>query len=175
MRMVRCFGKRYFLNLPYRASGFSYRSPFLHGGCHRLGSPFQAMTNKPLIWQAPSPDGWLFGYRHPDPNTPFLVRITGCSNRNRSLPRSCPRVASISREAHHAITVSYGQGSRSGWHPFQLIISAKVITGKVSGKAFQEFFRMISAPPAGLVIIQAEGRQSVISVSIHPHIRLEVL
>ncbi len=53
----------------------------------------------------------------------------------------------------------------------QLIVTAEAITGKVSGKPFQEFLRMISAP-AGLVIIQADRRQPVISGSIQPHIRL---
>ena len=53
----------------------------------------------------------------------------------------------------------------------QLIVTAEAIAGKVSGKPFQEFLRMISAP-AGLVIIQADRRQPVISGSIQPHIRL---
>ena len=43
----------------------------------------------------------------------------------------------------------------------QLIITAKTIAGKVSGKPFQEFFRMISAT-AGLVIIQTDRRQIII-------------
>ena len=45
---------------------------------------------------------------------------------------------------------------------FQLIVTAEAIAGKVSGKPFQEFFRMISAP-AGLVIIQTDRRQPIIS------------
>ena len=111
-----------------------------------------------------------FRYRHPDPHTPFPVRITGCSNRNRSLPESYPGISSISREVHHASTVSYGKAAAAD-DILQLIITAKAITGKVPGKTFQEFFRMISAP-AGLVIIQADRRQPVISGSIQPHIRL---
>ena len=53
----------------------------------------------------------------------------------------------------------------------QLIVTAEAITGKVSGKPFQEFLRMISAP-AGLVIIQADRWQPVISGAIQPHIGL---
>lgn len=54
---------------------------------------------------------------------------------------------------------------------FQLIITGKAIARKVSRKPFQEFFRMISAP-AGLVIIQADWRQPVVSGAIQPHIGL---
>ena len=75
---------------PYMASGFSHRSPLWPDGFRQLGSRFQAMTSKPPIWQAPSQGAWLSVYRHPDPHTPFPVRITGCSNRNQSLPESYP-------------------------------------------------------------------------------------
>ena len=53
----------------------------------------------------------------------------------------------------------------------QLIVTAEAIAGKVSGKPFQEFFRMISAS-AGLVIIQTDRRQPVISRAIQLHIGL---
>ena len=54
---------------------------------------------------------------------------------------------------------------------FQLIITTKAITGKVSGKILQKLFCMIAAP-AGLVIIQPNWRQLIISGAIQPHIRL---
>lgn len=53
----------------------------------------------------------------------------------------------------------------------QLIVTVEAITGKVPGESFQEFFRMISAP-AGLVIIQTDRRQPVISGAIQSHIGL---
>ena len=55
----------------------------------------------------------------------------------------------------------------------QLIVTAEAITGKVPGESFQEFFRMVSAP-AGLIIIQTDRRQPVISGAIQPHIELEL-
>lgn len=110
MRLLQCHGTgsfsfllhrdgRYFLrycsiwstghpagNSPYMASGFSHRSPLWPDSFHQLASGFQAMTSKPPIWQAPFQYVWLSGFRHPDPRTPFPVRITGYSNRNQFLP-----------------------------------------------------------------------------------------
>ena len=53
----------------------------------------------------------------------------------------------------------------------QLIVTAEAITGKVPGESFQEFFRMVSAP-AGLIIIQTDRRQPVISGAIQLYIGL---
>ena len=53
----------------------------------------------------------------------------------------------------------------------QFIVTTEAITGKVPGESFQEFFRMVSAP-AGLIIIQTDRRQPVISGAIQPHIGL---
>ena len=52
---------------------------------------------------------------------------------------------------------------------FQLIITAEPITGQISGKIFQEFFCM-TASPAGLIVIQSDRRQPVVSRAIQLHI-----
>ena len=152
------------------ASGFSHRSPLWPDGFGQLGSLFQAMTSKPPIWQAPSQDAWLSVYRHPDPHTPFPVRITGCSNRNRSLPEFYPGFLRFPWKCIMPVPSHMGKAAAAD-DILQFIVTAEAIAGKVPGESFQEFFRMISAP-AGLVIIQTDRRQPIISGAIQPHIGL---
>ena len=61
-----------------------------------------------------------------------------------------------------------GKAAAAG-HILQPVIALEPIAGKVSGKPFQKFLRVVSSP-AGLVVIQADRRQPVVPGAIQPHI-----
>ena len=55
-------------------------------------------------------------------------------------------------------------------HILHFVVPLVSVTLKQAGEAFQEAFRVCSAPP-GLVIIQHDRRQSIASGQIDPHVR----
>ena len=61
-----------------------------------------------------------------------------------------------------------GKAAAAG-HILQPVIALEPIAGKVSGKPFQKFLRVVSSP-AGLVVIQADQRQPIVPGAIQPHI-----